>query len=297
MYQLLCLLSGVLLAVVITTNGSLTGFYGAYVGTVIVHIVGTAVAYVAMKSVKQSWKPARRIPLWMYSGGAMGILTTVFQGVAFGQLGVTAILALSLFGQTVTALIVDGCGLFGMERRKVGKGTVIGILVSMCGIVYLLKDAGEMQVYALLMSIASGVSGVLSRLVNARLAAYTTPIGSSFTNHWVGLVGSVILMLVAEPNIIGCLQVTDVPNWVYVGGAVGVAMVLLWNIAGQRVSAFQLTMLSFVGQVFAGIVLDLLVGNGFSQQTFMGGVFVVVGVVLNMLSEQKMKGEIGGSAE
>lgn len=289
MYQLLCLLSGVLLAVVITTNGSLTGFYGAWVGTVIIHIVGTAVAYMAMKAARQTWRPALRIPLWMYCGGLIGILTTVFQSVAFAQLGVTAILALSLFGQTVTALIVDGLGLFGLTKRRLDVGLVIGILISMCGIGYMLKGAGGMQVMALCMSIASGVSGVLSRLVNARLSAYTTPIGASFTNHWTGLVGSVVLMLAAEPNIMGCLQVRGVPAWVYVGGAVGVAMVMLWNVAGQKVSAFRLTMLSFVGQVFAGIALDLLVGNGFSQQTFVGGAFVVAGVAVNMLHEQRMK--------
>lgn len=289
MYQMLCLLSGVLLAVVITTNGSLTGFYGAYVGTVIIHIVGTAVAWLAMKGARQTWRPQERIPLWMYTGGLIGILTTVFQGVAFGQLGVTTILALSLFGQTVTALLVDGFGFFGMEKRPVSKGTALGILVSMGGIGYMLRGAGDLQVYALLMSIASGVSGVLSRLVNARLAANTTPIGSSFTNHWTGLVGSVLLMLAAEPNIVGCLQITGVPAWVYVGGAVGVVMVLLWNIAGQKVSAFQLTLLSFIGQVFAGIALDWVIGKPFSVETFVGGTCVVAGVAVNMLSDRKHK--------
>ena len=291
MYQALCLLSGVFLAIVITTNGSLSGYYGPYISTVMIHIVGTVVAYVAMKGARQSWKPAQRIPLWMFSGGAIGILTTVFQSVAFAYIGVTPILALSLFGQTVTALIIDSFGLFNMEKHPVNKATLLGVLVSLCGIGYMLMGAGEMQMFALLLAIASGVSGVISRLANAQLAGYSSPLGSSFTNHWVGLIGSVILLLIVEPNFVSGLQVPDVPWWAYIGGAWGVAMVMLWNIAGLKVSAFQLTLLSFIGQVFAGIALDLLVGNGFSQQTFIGGSFVVAGVLLNMLTDRKEKTE------
>lgn len=289
MYQFLCLLSGVLLACVVTTNGSLTGYYGAYVGAVMIHIVGTVVSFAVLKASGQKSKPDEKLPLWMYAGGTIGILTTVFQGIAFGQLGTTAVMALSLFGQTVTSLLVDSFGFFGMEKRSVQKGTILGLLISMGGIGYMLMGAGDMGVYAMLMSIASGVSGVTSRLANAQLSARTSAIGGSFTNHWTGLIGSVLLMFVAEPDIMGYLQVTGVPAWVYIGGALGVAMVMLWNIAGLKVPAFQLTMLSFAGQVFTGLVLDQLIGNGFSQEIFVGGAFVIVGVAMNMLAECKSK--------
>lgn len=287
MYRLLCLLSGVLLAFVIVLNGSLTGFYGAYIATVMVHIVGTSVAYLAMKAAKQPWKPESKLPLWMYSGGLIGILTTIFQSLAFGQLGVTTVMALCLFGQAATALVVDGFGLLGMEKQAVNRGMLLGVAVSMCGVVYMLAGSGELKMYAMLMAVASGISGVVSRLANAQLSGRTSALGSSFTNHWVGLVGSVVLLLVMQPDFVGGLQVPDVPLWAYVGGACGVLMVMLWNVAGLKVSAFELTLLSFIGQVFAGIALDLLLGNGFSREIFIGGSFVVVGVLLNMLAGQQ----------
>lgn len=287
MYELLCLLSGVVLAFAITTNGTLSGFYGAYMGAVIVHIVGTVVAYLAMKAARQPWRPESKLPLWMYSGGVIGIATTVFQNVAFGQLGATAVMALSLFGQTLTALCVDGFGILGARKRKIVKGTVIGVVISVCGVLYMLRVGGDMKAYALLLSMGSGVSAVFSRLANAQLAAGTSPMGSSFTNHWVGLVGCILLLFVAERDIPGTLAVTGVPLWAYIGGAFGVLMVMLWNIAGLKVSAFRLTLLSFVGQVFAGIALDTLLGRGFSREIFIGGTFVVIGVLLNMLTDRK----------
>ena len=287
MYQCLCLLSGVLLACVITTNGSLSGYYGAYVGAVIIHIVGTVVSFGGVKLSRQKAWPEERLPLWMYAGGTIGILTTIFQSVAFARLGTTAVMALSLFGQTVTSLLVDSFGLMGMEKRPVRKGTILGLVISMGGIGYMLLGGGNLGAYAMLMSVASGVTGVTSRLANAQLSARTSAIGGSFVNHWTGLVGSVLLMLVVEPDILGCLQVTGVPAWVYVGGALGVLMVMLWNVAALKVPAFQLTMLSFAGQVFTGLVLDWILGQGFSQEIFVGGAFVIAGVAVNMLSERE----------
>lgn len=287
MYQFMCLLSGVLLAFVITTNGTLTGYYGAYVGAVIVHIVGTVGSYIYMKAAKQSWRSAERLPLWMYAGGIIGIATTVFQSMAFLHLGATAVMALSLFGQTATSLAVDGFGMFGMEKRPVGKGTVLGVLVSLCGIGYMLMGAGDVQTMSLLMAIAAGVSAVFSRLTNAQLSVQTSAAGSTFTNHWVGLLGSILLMFIAEPDIMGCLQGAAAPLWAFGGGIIAVGMITLWNVAGPKVSAFRLTLLSFVGQVFMGIVIDLLIGNGFSKQIFIGGAFVVVGVLLNMITDKE----------
>ena len=287
MYQLLCLLSGVVLGFAITTNGTLTGYYGPYMGAVIVHIVGTVISYIVMKAAKQSWRAAEKLPMWMYIGGIIGIATTVFQSMAFGLLGATAVTALSLFGQTVTSLVVDSFGLVGMEKRSVGKGTVLGVIISLCGIGYMLGGAGKMETVALLFATASGVTSVFSRLTNAQLSQRTSAMGSTITNHWVGLVGCIVLLLVAEPDIAGCLQVTDVPTWAYFGGLCGVVMILMWNIASLKVSAFRLTLLSFIGQVFTGIVLDLLIGNGFSKQIFVGGMFVVVGVLVNMFTDKK----------
>ena len=287
MYELMCLLAGVLLAFVVSMNGTLTGYYGAYVGAVIVHIFGTVGSFVVMKVAKQTDRSVEKLPLWMYAGGIIGIATTVFQSTAFVYLGTTAVMALSLFGQTVTSLVVDGLGWFGVEKRPISKRTLPGIVVSLCGIGYMLLGAGDVKMIALVMSIAAGATGVFSRLVNAHLAVKTSDLGSTYINHWVGLLGCIVLMLVAEPDIAGSLQTTGVPLWSYFGGIVAVGMLLFWNITSLKVSSFRVTLLGFIGQVFTGILIDLFIGNGFSKQVFIGGIFVVVGVLLNMLMENK----------
>ena len=287
MYELMCLLAGVLLAFVVSMNGTLTGYYGAYVGAVIVHIFGTGGSYVVMKVAKQTDRSAEKLPLWMYTGGLIGIATTVFQSTAFVYLGATAVMALSLFGQTLTSLVVDGMGLLGVEKRPISMRTLPGVLVSLCGVGYMLLGAGDVKMIALVMSIAAGATSVFSRLVNAHLAVKTSDLGSTYINHWVGLLGCIVLMLVAEPDIMGSLQTTGVPLWAYFGGVVAVGMLLLWNITSLKVSSFRVSLLGFVGQVFMGVIIDLMIGNGFSKQVFIGGIFVVVGVLLNMLMDKE----------
>ena len=43
----------------------------------------------------------------------------------------------------------------------------------------------------------------------------------------------------------------------------------------------------FVGQVFTGVALDTLLDGAFSSQNLIGGLFVAVGLTLNLLFERR----------
>ena len=75
----------------------------------------------------------------------------------------------------------------------------------------------------------------------------------------------------------------------------GVAVVLLSNLTVPRVPAFRLTLLLFIGQIFTGVLLDLLLGNSFSDATFRGGLVIAAGVIVNLVVERWVgrKGEKG----
>ena len=78
MYNLLSLLTGVVIAVMIVINGQLTLIYGMVLSTVIIHIVGTIFSYLLCRVTKNAIKLDFKIPKWIYIGGAVGVLTTVF---------------------------------------------------------------------------------------------------------------------------------------------------------------------------------------------------------------------------
>ena len=66
----------------------------------------------------------------------------------------------------------------------------------------------------------------------------------------------------------------------------GVCVVMAQNVLVPKVPAFRLTLLSFIGQIFMGIALDLWQGNGFSDATFTGGLLIAVGVAANLLLDR-----------
>lgn len=287
MYLLLALLSGVVLSVMISFNGNLTAQYGTFPAAAIIHLVGTlsALLLCALRKEKRVLRWYR--PWWIYLGGAIGVLTTVCQNFAFGHISVTSIVALGMLGQTCLSLLVDRFGLLGMQKQPAARTSWLGVALVLIGVAVMLDGTVAAATAAACVSFVSGVTVVLSRTVNARLAEKTGALGGSFINHLVGLPITVMLALIVTKGRMfsGAANVACKP-WAFLGGVLGVALVLLCNLAVLRVSAFRMTLFGFVGQVFTGILIDILFGGGYAQASFYGGIIIALGICVNLLSER-----------
>ena len=73
---------------------------------------------------------------------------------------------------------------------------------------------------------------------------------------------------------LSCPSVFSTQAWIYCGGILGVSTVLLCNITVPRVSAFRLTLLTFVGQLFTGILLDLCSKNTYPAPPLWGALWL-----------------------
>lgn len=281
-YNLLTVISGVMIAAMISANGRLSVQYGALAGAVIVHIVGTLFSFILCVVQKKGITLKYRLPIWLYSGGAIGVLTILFNNLGYGHISVTNIIALGLFGQTITSLIIDCSGGFGMKKHPLKKELLIGLAFSLAGIVYMM-DFSDMTVFsAVLLSIGAGVTVVLSRTVNARLSQNIGGMQSSFVNHLTGLLITTVFFLAMFKAIPYTKASETLPLWVYGGGALGVIVVFICNIIVPKVPAFRLTLLTFSGQILAGIFTDWLVGGISLDHSFYGGLLIVLGVIINL---------------
>ena len=84
MYYLLSLITGILVAVMITVNGGLTTLYGVYSATVVIHIVGLLL--IGSIILFRREKPfVRGLPWYLYIGGVIGVATTACTNYAFGR--------------------------------------------------------------------------------------------------------------------------------------------------------------------------------------------------------------------
>ena len=282
MYQFLSFIIGVVIAVMISVNGTLSGCYDTFRSAVIIHVVGVIFATI-LYCLKKEKKPLlRQGPLWIYLGGALGFLTTVFNNFSFEYISMTSIVALGLFGQMLTSAFVDSLGLLGMEKYPFRKSSLLGFCFALIGVASMLDFSISSSLLAVLLSIGGGITVVLSRTVNARLSEKTGALGGSLINHLVGLPITILFALLFVPRS-QMLVVNPTPLWAYFGGMLGVTTVLLFNIVVPKISALNLSILSFIGQLFTGILLDVLAGNDFSNATFTGGIIISIGMLLNFI--------------
>lgn len=285
MYSMMTVFSGITLAVMVAINGGLSNQYGVFVSSVIIHIVGSVFAFLVCLIRKEQIWVQERIPKWFYLGGVIGVSTTVFQNLAFIHISMTSIIALGLLGQSLASVLIDSFGMLGMKKVPLKKYSFIGFGFALWGIGMMLDTSVFSSGLAILFSIGAGISVVLSRIVNARLAEKTSPLQGSFINHLIGLPVCAVVAWVATGKVLSDGICIDQP-WIYLGGVLGVLVVILCNITVPKVPAFRLTVLTFAGQMFTSILIDLILGKGFSDTSFRGGIVIATGMLISVLAEQ-----------
>lgn len=279
MYQLLALLTGAVISGMVAVNGGLSAGLGVFLSAVVIHIVGTAFAFLLCRLRGERLFRRLDVPAWAYLGGVIGVIPTVAANFAFGRISVTCIVALELLGQSALSAAIDGLGLLGMAKRPIRLSTWAGLAVSCLGVAVMLDSGLGGAMAAVLASLAAGVCLVLNRTVNARLAEKSGALAGSFYNHLTGLPCCAALWLLLPDLPLS--QAAAPPLWAWLGGILGVLVVLLYNVAVPRLPAFQVTLLSFLGQVFAGFAIDLFRGQDISGGLFRGGALCALGFLLS----------------
>lgn len=220
-------------------------------------------------------------------GGMIGVFTIVFNNMAFGKISVSAILALGLLGQSITSIFADHFGIFKMPKIKFNKRKIIGVAFLIAGIFVMITIQEANQTVAILAAFLTGLAVVFSRTLNARLAQETNIITSTLLNYVIGLVTSLFFLATAGKGE-SILASFALPSdwWIYTGGVIGVFTIMLLNITVSKISSFYLTLLLFVGQVFAGIIIDIVLSGTFSVSNLIGGILVAIGLSLNILFDK-----------
>ena len=141
MYYFLSLIAGSLLAFMVSSNGIVGEAAGNYASSVIIHFIGLVAVVAVLLLTKAKFKNLRSIPLWMYSAGLIGIITVLFNNATFTALGVSLTVALGLLGQSVTSIIIDHFGLFGLPVSRFDTKKILGFLIILSGIVIMALPA------------------------------------------------------------------------------------------------------------------------------------------------------------
>ncbi|SHO44405.1 DMT family transporter [Anaerocolumna xylanovorans] len=144
-----------------------------------------------------------------------------------------------------------------------------------------------MLVIYIILSILAGVTVVLGRILNAKLAEKIGTIQATVINYVVGIFFSAIFLLILNRGLHFTSSQSSIPLWAYLGGILGVAIIMISNYTTPRVPAFYLTLLVFLGQLAVGILIDWLISKDFSLYKLIGSLFVVAGFTYNLLLDKK----------
>ncbi len=297
MFYFLAILCGAILAVMIQWNGDLSAQVGAYHAALYIHIVGAVFAAFVLCTRTRKGN-MQRTSLWMYLGGAIGVLTTLFNNFAFSRISLTSIVALGLFAQLVFSYFIDTFGWFGMERRR-EKLSICGTLLSVAGIALMLENPAAGGWGSVLISLGAGITVVLSRIVNAHLSQRIGALQGSLVNHLVGLPFCLLLAIgvgVNESSAAVPFMAGDFRLWIWCGGMLGVTTVAMTNVIVPKIPAYQLSLFLFCGQLFCGMLLDVFCGGALNKHEFGAGILVAAGIAVSQVSkicrERKEKEEI-----
>ncbi|TCI25855.1 DMT family transporter [Exiguobacterium sp. SH5S4] len=128
-------LSGTFIALQGIFNAKLGYAVGAWLSVTIVHFVGLILALGIYAFKRDANMTAfRRVP-WYYSlGGLFGVFVVFGELTAIQRLGVTWAICVLLVAQLIGAFLIDLNGWFGVKKKPVNQGQIMGLALMVVGI-------------------------------------------------------------------------------------------------------------------------------------------------------------------
>ncbi|WP_027631743.1 DMT family transporter [Clostridium hydrogeniformans] len=134
-----------------------------------------------------------------------------------------------------------------------------------------------------LLAVLAGASIVIARIINANLANRIGLFQGTFFNYITGLTVSFLFLLISKEQLfLSSSTLSSIPSLAYLGGIVGVMVVGMSSFINHKISAFYLTLIIFIGQLFSGIIIDYYTLGSLSLGKILGGSLVVLGLVYNL---------------
>jgi transporter family-2 protein len=128
-------ISGIAMAIQGTINSSLSQKTSLLSATLVVHIIGTLVALVAVLAgraplLKYNWLS---VPWYLYLGGVLSVLIVGLVAVSIPKVGVCNATTAIIIGQVSMAVLIDHFGWFGTSRLPWTSSQLIGVALFAAG--------------------------------------------------------------------------------------------------------------------------------------------------------------------
>lgn len=135
MYSFIAVIIGMIISVMLSFNGLLEERVGTSISLIIIHVVGLVTISTLLLVKKEKVKLSKKIPIYMYCGGLVGVVLTLVNITTINAVGVALTTALAVFGQLIFSALIDHFGWFGMKKYPFNKKKIIGFLIIFIGLI------------------------------------------------------------------------------------------------------------------------------------------------------------------
>lgn len=292
LYEGLALLSGVLIAVMVTANGLLYASVGPWMSLVIIHICGLATVGAMLIARRRRFSlRAAGVPWPMYLAGVGGVVNTLLNNLCFGPLGAAMMLAITVVGQILFSSLIDHFGWFGMTRYPFRKDKLAGFSLMALGLLAMTLRSANMKLTPAALALyvglalATGLMLATTGAVNASLAKHIGVLPGTLVNYLTGLGTSLLCTLIAGAWSMSAF--TGLQPFHLLGGVLGVCIVSMTSLAMGRVPVVYVTVILFVGQVLMGTGIDIMNGIPLTTGKMIGCLLIISGLICNILLEKR----------
>jgi bacterial/archaeal transporter family-2 protein len=262
---------------------------GARVGSTLVASLVNFAAALAVVVIALALRPGTRrtlrrlrswpVPRWTLTAGLGGALIVVAGTLAVDTIGV-AIFSVAFFaGQITFGTLVDLLGVAPGGRRPVTAArrqaallAVAAVVVSQIG-----RPVGEFAPALVALVVAAGAALAFQSAFNGRIAAATgDAVAATAVNVTVGIVA--LAAIVAAVSAAGRVDTPHWPAepWLYLGGVLGVTVVLSLAIATPALGVLWATLVMLAAQLVTAFAVDWVVEHEAPTSGVIAGAFLIV---------------------
>lgn len=125
-------LTGVTITLMNLINALLSDIFGNSFATALIHLSGLLIIGMICL-VRREQLRIPKAPLWVWTGGVVGILTILFSNAAFSNLNITLATAAALAGQVTFGVAFDATGFMGTQKVPIGKRQLLSLTLILLG--------------------------------------------------------------------------------------------------------------------------------------------------------------------
>lgn len=298
LFLLLTALVGLSLPVQTAVNARLQHFLGSPLSASFVSFaVGTLVVWlVALPGWPQGPLALSGIPWYAWTGGITGLIGVTLYIVLFPRLGGIQTVLLPILGQIVMSMLIDSFGWFGLDPKPISAARLSGGLIALAGVclAVLKKESvqGEAHKKGLLpwqlLGILTGALIAAQSAANGTLGNHlNSPILASAVSFTLSTLLLCLLVLPKreERGCLGRVFTVRRPWWTWLGGVIGVFIVVGFSAAAPVLGVGLMTVVSILGQLVSSVAIDGLGLLGaqkrpVTRQQILGILVVFAGAIL-----------------